>query len=74
MAADPGIAALPQPAPAAGHFGASNMAASAAPGVGDDCADGYSAGSLWYDSANVKLYLCVNASPGAAVWKQITLT
>jgi hypothetical protein len=49
-----------------------NFAASAAPGVGDDDGDGYSIGSLWLDTTNDEAYICLDASTGAAVWKQIT--
>lgn len=47
-----------------------NYAATAAPGVGDDSADGYSVGSQWYDGTNDNMYHCLDATVGAAVWVQ----
>lgn len=46
--------------------------ATTAPTVNDDDADGYSVGSKWVDVTNDRGYLCVDASTGAAVWKEIT--
>lgn len=51
----------------------SNHAAIAAPGVGDDEDDGYMAGSFWTDVSSDTGYMCMDATSGAAVWKQITL-
>lgn len=48
-----------------------NIAATAAPGVGDDSADGYSPGSLWVDTTNDLAYVCLDSSAGAAVWQLI---
>jgi len=45
--------------------------ATAAPGVGDDSADGYVIGSKWWDITNHKLYECEDNSAGAAVWRQL---
>jgi hypothetical protein len=45
-----------------------NLAASAAPAVGDDDGDGYSVGSIWIDTTGDAAYICVDASTGAAVW------
>lgn len=50
----------------------SNMAAVVAPGVGDDLDDGYAVGSIWIDIVADNAYMCVDATVGAAVWKQIT--
>lgn len=47
-----------------------NYAGGGVPGVGDDSADGYSVGSLWLYSND--MYVCVDASAGAASWKKIT--
>lgn len=50
----------------------SNLGASAAPTVNDDSGDGYSPGSFWVNTASDLAYICVDASSGAAVWKQVT--
>lgn len=50
-----------------------NFTASSAPTVGDDVADGYSAGSMWLDATAVKFYLCVDNSSGAADWREMVL-
>lgn len=44
--------------------------ATSAPGVGDDSADGFAAGSIWIDVTNDKAYICLDASAGAAIWKE----
>lgn len=44
--------------------------ATADPTTSDDDSAGYSAGSLWVDVTNDKSWVCVDASTGAAVWKQ----
>jgi hypothetical protein len=44
--------------------------ATAAPGVGDDDADGYVAGSIWADRTNNKIYLCTDNATGAASWTE----
>jgi hypothetical protein len=48
-----------------------NLAATAAPATGDDSGDGYSIGSLWIDTTNDNVYQCVDATLGAAVWRQL---
>ena len=48
-----------------------NLAAGAAPTATDDSAAGYAVGSLWIDTTNDAAYICVDATAGAAVWKQI---
>jgi len=45
--------------------------ATAAPTTGDDTADGYAVGSFWLDVTADKAYLCLDASSGAAVWKEV---
>lgn len=50
---------------------AHNLEATTAPGVGDDSADGYSVGSLWFNSAAGDLYICRVATVGAAVWRKL---
>jgi hypothetical protein len=50
-----------------------NYAGTAAPGAGDDNADGYRVGSMWIDITNDESYRCVDDSTGAAVWIGTTL-
>jgi hypothetical protein len=40
----------------------------APPAVTDDSGDGYSIGSLWFDTTNDRVYILIDASVGAAVW------
>lgn len=47
-----------------------NYSASAAPGVNDDNTAGYAVGSAWIDTTADKSYTCVDATTGAAVWKE----
>lgn len=49
-----------------------NFAAATAPGVGDDSADGYAAGSIWLNTTAGTAYICRSAALGAAVWLPIT--
>ena len=49
-----------------------NYAAAAAPGVGDDAADGYGVGSNWYDTTLTDAWVCLDATLAAAVWKKTT--
>jgi hypothetical protein len=53
-----------------------NFTASAAPAAGDDSVDGYYAGSIWVDATALTggVYVCSDASVGAAVWKRILIT
>jgi hypothetical protein len=51
-----------------------NFAAAAAPTAGADASAGYSAGSFWFWSgagATAQLWICRDASAGAAVWTQV---
>lgn len=48
-----------------------NVAATAAPTANNDDTDGYSVGSVWIDTANDEIYVCADASVGAAVWRRI---
>lgn len=50
----------------------SNLSASSAPTVNDDSDDGYGVGSEWIDEVADKGYLCLDATVGAAVWKETT--
>jgi hypothetical protein len=50
-----------------------NLAAAAPPAVTDDSDPaGYAIGSLWLDTTNDKAYICLDATNGAAVWKEIS--
>jgi len=44
--------------------------ATTAPTVSDDNTEGYSIGSEWFDITNKKKYSCLDASTGAAIWKE----
>jgi hypothetical protein len=46
--------------------------ATTAPTANDDSADGYSVNSMWIDATNDKAYICLDATEGAAEWKDIT--
>lgn len=46
----------------------SNLSASTAPTVNDDSSAGYAKGSVWIDGTGLKIYMCFDASVGAAVW------
>jgi len=43
-----------------------------APDANDDVTTGYSVGSLWIDVTADKVYMCVDETDGAAVWKQLS--
>ena len=51
-----------------------NFSASSAPGVNDDDSAGYSVSSRWVDLSADKEYVCLDASTGAAVWLETTVT
>lgn len=51
----------------------SNLSAAVAPTVNDDSGDGYSIGSFWIDTVTDTGYMLMDATVGAAVWKQITV-
>lgn len=48
-----------------------NLAATVAPVFGDDTADGYSVGSVWVDVTADNVYMCTDATAGAAVWLKL---
>lgn len=48
-----------------------NFAATTSPTANDDVADGYGAGSLWYDATGNALYVCESAGAAAAVWTAV---
>lgn len=50
----------------------SNLAASTAPTVNEDSGDGYTIGSIWLDTTADIVYVCLDASAGAAVWHQLS--
>lgn|SRR3990167_3961519 len=49
-----------------------NYVAVTAPTVNDDASDGYSIGSEWINLVTDIAYKCLDATTGAAVWKQTT--
>lgn len=49
-----------------------NFIATSAPGVTDDASKGYSVGSQWIDQTADIAYQCVDATTGAAVWKDLS--
>lgn len=48
-----------------------NLAATGAPGTGNDDTQGYEITSQWYDQTNDDLYVCFDASTGAAQWELV---
>lgn len=49
-----------------------NLTAIVPPAITDDSSEGYGIGSEWVDTAGETIYLCEDATIGAAVWKQIS--
>lgn len=49
-----------------------NLSATAAPTVDDDVDVGYGPGSVWVDVSNGNVYICTDATDGAAVWIKVT--
>lgn len=45
--------------------------ATAAPTATDDTTEGYAIGSRWIDVTNDKVYNCVDATDGAAIWNEV---
>lgn len=52
----------------------SNYEATTAPTVSNDTTEGYTVGSRWYDTTADEAYVCLDATTGAAVWVNTTLT
>jgi len=52
----------------------SNPGATVPPAVGNDNTQGYSVRSRWYDTTAKKEYVCLDASTGAADWKETTVS
>lgn len=48
--------------------------ATVAPTINEDSGDGYGINSIWCDVTADKVYICIDATVGAAVWKEITVT
>lgn len=53
-----------------------NLSATVVPTANDDAADGYGVGSLWLMPITLggQLYICVDPTPAAAVWKGIAIS
>lgn len=45
--------------------------ASSNPGSGDDSVDGFFAGSRWFNTSTQTMWVCTDASAGAAVWRTV---
>jgi len=51
-----------------------NISAIVDPTVTDDYTLQYTVGSLWYNTATSKVWICVSSASGNAIWKLLTLT
>ena len=51
-----------------------NISAIIDPTVTDDYTLQYTVGSLWYNTATTKLWVCMDSTGAAAIWKLLTLT
>jgi hypothetical protein len=49
----------------------SNLGAIVAPGATNDTLQGYGIGSVWVNTADDTVYMCVDATAAAAVWKAL---
>lgn len=56
---------------AANNIPKANLSATTNPTAGDDTADGYRTGSLWVNTSANIVWICTDASLGAAVWGQL---
>ena len=45
--------------------------ATSAPGASDDADSGWQVGSVWVNLTTDNVYLCADATAGAAVWRQL---
>ena len=52
-------------------FALCNWAGTAAPTVNDDSGDGYSVGSMWFDTTNHDLYIAETVGSGTATWRAL---
>lgn len=59
---------------AAGLIRAPNNVTTTNPGASNDSAQGYAVGSTWFNSTLGGLWICKDASSGAAVWTGVGLT
>ena len=48
-----------------------NLSATSAPAATDDVDLGYGVGSLWFDSTNDLLHVCLDATADTAVWTRV---
>lgn len=53
------------------HPRKNNYTATTAPTVTDDAGDGYAVGSKWINVTLDKVYVCVDATTNAAIWKEM---
>lgn len=51
-----------------------NLSASADPTVNDDSGDGYGIGSFWFNTTASKIFICIDATVGAATWNEVGST
>ena len=55
-----------------GVAGLNNTTATGNPGVNNDLANqGYNVGSIWINVSTDKVFICVDASTGAAIWQEV---
>jgi len=70
---DSDLADLPQAEPLRFSFGSGVFEAGSDPDAQQDETKGFSPNSLWYFAAQGKLFICVDATAGAAVWQEIMM-
>lgn len=59
------------PAEAGGLGGKNNLTATARPTINNDVTQGYARGSLWSDTTDGRLFVCVSPVASAAVWREL---